>query len=86
MKNASARTTYLKDYRPPSFTIETTDLHFDLYEDHATVVSKLLFKRNDASDASSLELHGQPLPENMAIRLALSMPERCVCLSRKLLK
>lgn len=64
MKNASARTTYLKDYRPPAFTIETTDLHFDLYEDHATVVSKLLFKRNMAADAengSSLQLHGQLL-------------------------
>lgn len=64
MKNASARTTYLKDYRPPAFTIETTDLHFDLYEDHATVVSKLLFKRNmatDAADGNSLQLHGQLL-------------------------
>ncbi|MEX0963370.1 MAG: aminopeptidase N [Pseudohongiellaceae bacterium] len=62
MKNASARTTYLKDYRPPPFTIETTDLYFDLYEDHATVVSKLLFKRNaeaDAADAANLQLHGQ---------------------------
>ena len=64
MKNASARTTYLKDYSPPPFTIETTDLHFDLYEDHATVVSRLLFKRNistDAVEANSLQLHGQLL-------------------------
>ncbi|PCI74949.1 MAG: aminopeptidase N [SAR86 cluster bacterium] len=64
MKNASARTTYLKDYRPPLFTIETTDLYFDLYEDHATVVSKLLIKCNlsaDAADANSLQLHGQLL-------------------------
>jgi aminopeptidase N len=59
MKNASARTTYLKDYRPPPFTIETTDLHFDLYEDHATVVSKLLFKCSGG--ATSLRLHGQLL-------------------------
>ena len=64
MKNASARTTYLKDYSPPPFTIETTDLHFDLYEDYASVVSKLLFKRNitdGASDTNSLQLHGQLL-------------------------
>ena len=61
MKNASARTTYLKDYRPPSFTIETTDLHFDLHEDHAKVVSKLHFKRIDGSEANSLLLHGQLL-------------------------
>ena len=60
MKNASARTTYLKDYSPPPFTIETTDLSFDLYEDHASVVSKLLFTRSThegAANATSLELH-----------------------------
>lgn len=61
MKNPSARTTYLKDYRPPPFTIETTDLHFDLYEDHASVVSKLLFTCNGDSDVTSLQLHGQLL-------------------------
>jgi aminopeptidase N len=51
----------LKDYRPPPFTIETTDLHFDLYEDHASVVAKLLFKCNGGSDVTSLRLHGQVL-------------------------
>ncbi len=64
MKNASARTTYLKDYRPPAFTIETTDLNFDLYQDHAYVVSKLLLKPNPEAGgvaASSLQLHGQQL-------------------------
>ncbi|GJM13842.1 MAG: aminopeptidase N [Pseudohongiella sp.] len=61
MKNASARTTYLKDYRPPSFTIVSTDLHFDLFEDHATVVSKLLFKRNEGETGNTLQLHGQLL-------------------------
>ena len=33
MKHAGARTTYLRDYRPPVFNIETTELHFDLHED-----------------------------------------------------
>ncbi len=64
MKNASARTTCLKDYRPPAFIIETTDLNFDLYEDHACVVSKLLLKPNTevgAVAANSLQLHGQQL-------------------------
>lgn len=64
MKNASARTTYLKDYRPPAFTIETTELNFDLYEDHANVISQLLFKRNEQQAdgvADSLILHGQML-------------------------
>jgi len=67
MKEASARTTYLKDYSPPPFTIETTDLHFDLFEDHAKVISKLLFKRS-AAGANSLELHGQLLKlENLLL-------------------
>jgi len=71
MKNASARTTYLKDYSPPPFSIETTDLSFDLYEDHASVVSKLLFTRSThegAANATSLELHGKLLTlERLAI-------------------
>ena len=61
MKDVSLRTTYLKDYRPPPFTIETTDLQFDLYEDHATVVSKLLFKCGGGSGITDLRLHGQLL-------------------------
>jgi len=65
MKNSSARTTYLKDYRPTTFVIETTQLEFDLFEDHANVVSKLLFKRNsiaiDEADSNILVLDGQML-------------------------
>lgn len=64
MKNASARTTYLKDYRPPSYTIETTLLHFDLYEDHAKVISTLSFKKNSqegVEESDTLILHGQLL-------------------------
>ena len=62
MRNAQARTTYLKDYRPPAFTIETTDLVFDLYENETLVVAKLLFKRNEESPESetdTLVLHGR---------------------------
>ncbi|MEX2469193.1 MAG: aminopeptidase N [Pseudohongiellaceae bacterium] len=64
MRDAQARTTYLKNYRPPEFLIETTELHFDLHEDHATVRSRLLFKRNPAAgnqSTDSLVLHGQNL-------------------------
>lgn len=72
MKNAQARTTYLKDYQPPAFLIETTDLSFDLHEDHARVESRLLLRRNDdesikAGDA--LVLHGCKL---VLERLALN--------------
>ncbi len=66
MKNAQARTTYLKDYLPPNFLIETTELDFDLYEDCATVVAKLLFVRNELtgeeakqSASDTLVLNGQ---------------------------
>ncbi len=64
MKDSQTRITYLKDYRPPSFNIETTHLYFDLYEDHATVKSDLLFKRNsnaETSDEKDLVLHGSHL-------------------------
>jgi aminopeptidase N len=64
MKDAQARTTYLRDYRPPTFTIETTELHFDLFEDYALVVSKLLLKRKqvpEAEESDILVLHGQQL-------------------------
>jgi len=62
MKNAQARTTYLKDYLPPDFLIEATKLDFDLYEDHATVTAELLFVRNELageSGGNTLVLHGQ---------------------------
>ncbi len=64
MKNAQARTNYLKDYKPSAFIIETTDLDFDLYEDHARVVSRLLIKRNPQCEDSSVDtlvLNGQLL-------------------------
>jgi aminopeptidase N len=64
MKNAQSRTTFLKDYRPPAFTIKTTDLHFDLYEDHALVTSKLLIHLISALDENftdTLVLQGQHL-------------------------
>ena len=64
MKNAQAKTTRLKDYQPPAFTIATTDLHFDLYEDHARVEADLTFLRNHHADApvsDTLVLHGTGL-------------------------
>ena len=64
MKHAQAKTTYLKNYKHPAFLIESTDLDFDLYEDHAQVCSTLVFIRNEAaqdSDNESLLLHGQEL-------------------------
>jgi aminopeptidase N len=65
MRDAQARTVYLKDYRPPAYLVDKTDLHFDLYEDHAKVRSTLLMRRNpdreNDPDAAALILQGQEL-------------------------
>ena len=65
MRDAQARTVYLKDYLPPAFLVERTELHFDLYEDHALVVSQLTMRRNDDAPADiadeALILQGQEL-------------------------
>lgn len=56
MKNAQAKTVYLKDYQPPAFTIQTTQLRFDLFEDYAIVESTLEMQNLSGSDL--LVLHG----------------------------
>lgn len=64
MKNAQARTTYLKDYSEPSFLIDKTSLHFDLFEDRAVVSSTLEMHFNPSiQDDSAVELvlNGQDL-------------------------
>jgi len=66
MKDSQARATLLRDYRPPAFLVETTELEFDLHESHASVRSRLLLRRNpdhapvDADD-ESLVLDGDEL-------------------------
>jgi len=62
MRDAQPRTIYAKDYQPPSYFIDATDLAFDLHEDHAMVDARLSIRRNDeAADDTILELHGQEL-------------------------
>jgi len=65
MRDAQARTVYLKDYRPPAFLVERTDLKFELFEDYALVRSTLTLRRNsEASDVDASEpliLQGQQL-------------------------
>ncbi|MCV6605914.1 MAG: aminopeptidase N, partial [Porticoccaceae bacterium] len=59
MKDAQPKTTYLKDYQPPLYLIDTTKLHVDLTEQGATVTSKLKMRRNShASAEAELVLHG----------------------------
>lgn len=41
---------YLKDYTPPSYSVEKVDLDIKLFEDHATVDSVLTMKRQHPGD------------------------------------
>ena len=64
MKDAQPRTIFLKDYQAPDYWIDTTDLTFDLHEDHALVTSVLQMRLNDEKDATdaslpALVLHGE---------------------------
>ena len=50
MPDNAPQTIRLEDYRVPDFLIDTVDLTFDLFEDGATVTSKLAIRRNPQSD------------------------------------
>ena len=61
MKHSSGKTIYLKDYQQPAFWIDTVDLEFDLFDDHALVTSTVLYQRNQQSTETDLELFGVEL-------------------------
>ena len=64
MKERQATTTYLKDYQPPNYLIDTTELKFELDDESTLVLSKLSFRRNpDITQWSNppLVLDGQEL-------------------------
>ncbi len=62
MRDDKPETVYLKDYRPPAYLINRTELHFELYEDFAIVNSRLhLLRDGSVANNASLELHGQEL-------------------------
>jgi aminopeptidase N len=61
MKHAEAKTIYLKDYQQPAFWVDTVDLQFDLYDDHALVTSTVVYVKNTGSGLDQLELFGSEL-------------------------
>ena len=64
MRDAQARTIYLKDYRLPEFLIDRTELHFDLGDDASHVRSRLHMRRNPelvGNDSERLVLDGQEM-------------------------
>jgi aminopeptidase N len=62
MRDAKPGTVYLKDYRPPAYLINRTELHFDLQEDCAIVTARLFLLRDGSvAQNESLELSGEEL-------------------------
>ncbi|WP_296175508.1 aminopeptidase N [Psychrobacter sp. UBA2769] len=64
---------HLKDYRPPSFDVETVDLDIKLFDDHAIVDSTLVMQRQtdgdlvlygEALELISIKLNDEPLARN----------------------
>jgi aminopeptidase N len=86
MRDAQPGTVYLKDYRPPAYLINRTELHFDLYEDHALVTSRLHMLRSSESEGiAGLELHGQELElKSVAVDGAVLPPTEYQVTSDKL--
>jgi len=78
MSESSVKTIYLKDYQAPAFELEQVKLTFRLFEDGATVLSVLNFKRSSGESPSdvncadenqqALYLHGEDL-ELRAIKI-----------------
>ncbi|MFZ5573329.1 MAG: aminopeptidase N [Thermodesulfobacteriota bacterium] len=56
------RVTYLRDYRPPVFLVETVDLFIDLHEHEALVTATMNLRRNrEATAGGPLLLEGRDL-------------------------
>ena len=55
MKDALAKSTYLSEYSPSEFLIDSTELHFTLGHEATTVAAKLTIKRNPEVSPRGLE-------------------------------
>lgn len=59
MKDSQPKAIFLKDYQPPAYWIDKTDLVFDLHEDYALVTTALSMRLNESQgEASALVLAG----------------------------
>lgn len=62
MEHAQPKTTYLRDYRPADFVIDSVHLHVDLHEDETQVKSILAMQRNTLAAADApLVLDGEDM-------------------------
>ena len=62
MREAKPGAVYLKDYQPPSFLINRTELHFELQETETIVSSRLHLLREPHAgfEAALLERFDEP--------------------------
>ena len=77
MKDEVRQPIFLKDYRATDFIIESLELEFDLFEDHAVVTNKMRIKRNPSvpSKTPNLFLNGEQL-ELVEIKMNDKLLER----------
>lgn len=71
MRDAQAKTIFLKDYQVPAFLIDVTELHFELGETETRVRSRLHMRRNPellGNRHNTLRLDGQDL-QLLSLRL-----------------
>ncbi len=69
MRDAKPTAIHLRDYRPPAYLVTHTELHFELWEDHALVTARLQLVRSEGASATTpLQLDGSGL-ELLGLRL-----------------
>ncbi|MEO0437770.1 MAG: aminopeptidase N [Pseudomonadota bacterium] len=62
MRDAQPRTIFLKEYRPPDYLIEHTDLHFDLFDEYTIVTAQLTYRLSESGEVNApMVLHGSEL-------------------------
>ncbi|WP_439107532.1 aminopeptidase N [Congregibacter sp.] len=62
MRDAQPKTIFLSEYQAPAYSIDRTELHFELFDDYSLVHARLHFSRAAGTpDDAKLELNGQEL-------------------------
>jgi len=82
-ESSVAHVTYLKDYCPPNFFIDSTHLSFDLQADKTTVQARLSLRKNPATTQqdNNLELQGESLRLRSVALDGRELTEGDYCLS-----
>ncbi|KVW96045.1 aminopeptidase N [Thiobacillus denitrificans] len=61
MRTETPNTIYLKDYTPPTWLVDTVDLHVAIHQGHAEVRARLACRRNPQGAGGTLVLNGEAL-------------------------